>query len=374
MDRARLFLLSILACLGTSIAKPQTTEQRQPLFDSDNTITIQLEGPFFALSQQNPGASVWLDATLKFINFDGAGRSLDIQVQARSRNRALGDSSEFPTFWIRFNPAQVTGTVFENIDRLALIAPCQDSRAALDRFIYREYLAYRSYALLTPSSFRVRPAIVDYTYTDKSAQLKDRPAFFLEDDAALARRLGGTLVESPIVLPELLDPAALNLAEVYQYMIGNTEFDFTAGSETCCQGSKVVAFASHDGAFIPVPYELGMSGLVDAPDARPDPRAGITRVTDRAYRGMDTTPEVLGQTLATIRSHQDEIVALWTNTPLLKDRDRRDSLRFLQEFFRELDKPEALAARLAEKSRNREAVRAILQHRHKEAFDAWKRQ
>ncbi len=373
MDRARLFLLSLFACLGTSIVHPQSTGQRPPLFGSDAALTIQLQGPFLALTQQNPGTSVWLDATLKFINSDGAGRSLDVEIQARSRSRALGENCEFPSFWVRFDRAQTAGTIFENIDRVALVAPCQDSRAALDRFIFREYLAYRTYGMLTPASFRVRPAMVDYVYTDKSSQLTDRPAFFLEDDEALAQRLGGTLVDSTIVLPEFLDPAALNLAEVFQYMIGNTDFDFTAGTDSCCQGARVVAFASREGTFIPVPYDFGMSGLVEAPNARPDPRAGVTRVTDRAYRGLDTQPEVVGQTLALIRARQDEIVTLWSTTPLLKERDRRDSLRFLQEFFRELDKPEALAARLVERSRSREAVRAILQHRHKDAFDAWKK-
>ncbi len=57
---------------------------------------------------------------------------------------------------------------------------CQDRDVRFERFLLKEYLAYRTFNLLTDRSFRVRLARI--TYTDSKGRRKPitRSGFFIE--------------------------------------------------------------------------------------------------------------------------------------------------------------------------------------------------
>jgi hypothetical protein len=364
--------LATIACLGFHSADAAPKITNQPLFASEEPLLLRLEAPFGTLLRQADDDPQWFEGKLTLSQPGSPDRVFAVEVKARGQFRRKSGECDFPTYWINFKKSEVPGTVFENQNKLKVVAHCRESENFYDRYLHREYLAYKTYNILTEASFRVRLARIEYVYTDRRGRTATRPAFLIEDAALLAERLGGTVVERQIVPPQMLDTVALNLADVFQYMVGNTDFDFMASQDECCHNSKVIALPSGEGTFIPVPYDFDMTGIVNPPYATVAPQLKIDGVTERAYRGIQAPREVLDATLAKFRSHQDEILKLWSTTPLLDDgRDRDEPVKFLNKFFKELDDPEAFATKLASKSRSREPLRRHLEQKYPDAYKEW---
>jgi hypothetical protein len=70
------------------------------------------------------------------------------------------------------------------------VTPCHDSRDDYQRYVYKEYLAYKAYQLFTPAAFRVR--LVEITYEDLNDNYDTRTkiGFLIEDDENMAERNG----------------------------------------------------------------------------------------------------------------------------------------------------------------------------------------
>ena len=106
-----------------------------------------------------------------------------------------------------------------------------------------------------------------------------RYAFFTEREGAMAARNGWETLELPKLSPSQLEPNQLSVVEVFQYMVGNTDWSVLEGptGTACCHNIQLIGRA--DTPVIPVPYDFDATGVVDAPSAAPDPR---TRDRERA--------------------------------------------------------------------------------------------
>src|SRR5690606_37701793 len=89
--------------------------------------------------------------------------------------------------------------------------------------------------------------------------------------------------------PSELDALSSTRVELFQYMIGNTDFSIVN-----FHNSEVVRLP--DGSYHPVPYDFDFSGLVDSPYASPAALLGTRSVRERVYRGF-CRPSVDMQTL-----------------------------------------------------------------------------
>src|SRR5204863_8544581 len=98
-----------------------------------------------------------------------------------------------------------------------------------EQFILKEYLAYRLHNVISPPrSFRARLARV--TYVDKATgqEAGTRVAMFIEDEADVARRMGGRIVKLPRLEFKDVDSDSLMPMMLHNYMIGNTDFSMYA--------------------------------------------------------------------------------------------------------------------------------------------------
>ena len=98
------------------------------------------------------------------------------------------------------------------------------------------------------------------------------------------------MFEGPAVERAQYEPEALALLDVFQYLIGNTDWSAFAGprGEDCCH--NVVPYVRADGTFVPVAYDFDASGIVNPPHAAPDQRLPIRNVRQRLYRGRCRAP------------------------------------------------------------------------------------
>jgi hypothetical protein len=190
-----------------------------------------------------------------------------------------------------------------------------------------------------PQSLRARPVEVRYLDTERDRELGARPGILLEDEERFGERQGMTKFEGVRVDPARYDPEVLVVLNVFQYLIGNTDWSAIdgPGDEVCCH--NVVPYVRADGSFFPVAYDFDSAGLVDAPHALPDERLPITSVRQRLYRGGCRTPEQLAPTFARFEEQRAAILALFTEQQGLDAKVAGRAREYIEDFYATLRDP-----------------------------------
>jgi hypothetical protein len=196
-----------------------------------------------------------------------------------------------------------------------------------------EYVAYRILNRLTDLSYRVRLLQVDYVDTDQDNKSRTKYAFLIESDYELARRTGMPQAQIGFTAEEQLDPRQTALYNVFQYLIGNTDFSPLRGAagEVCCHNT--VLLDNGDGTQQPVPYDFDLSGLVDAQYASPNPELKISSVRQRLYRGYCRHNEWLDDAIALTVRNRGAIRQLIEDQQQLMTGSKRKAQRYIDTFY-----------------------------------------
>jgi hypothetical protein len=241
---------------------------------------------------------------------------------------------------IDFRRRQVSNTVFAGQNRVKIVTHCQNRAERYEQWLLLEYLLYRAYSELTDLSFRVRLARITYVDTDGDLDPITKYAFFIEDEDAMAERNGWRTLHVPVVPPEQVDQEQLNLLELFQFMIGNTDWDAfmrEPDRDRCCHNVKPIG--SSVVPVLPVPYDFDSAGLINARYARPDRRLPIRSVRQRLYRGICQTRDRLESTIALFNQRRAQIVSLFQGQEGLQEKYREEALEYLDEFYEIINEP-----------------------------------
>lgn len=346
---AILAMLALLACVLGAPARAQAEDTgHDPLFRGAEVLPLTLEGPLRAIAADRAAKPAERPVRLRWAEPDGSLRELEIEVRARGRSRRDPARCAFPPLRLDLPRSRVAGTLFAEQDKLKLVSHCRPlgSRASGARdWVLLEYFAYRILGRLTEAAFAVR--LLDVTWIDETGDEFRHPAFLIEAQPRLAARLELEPARLHDVEAAALDPGAAQLAELFQYAIGNTDFSFTraaAGEDVCCHNAILLG---DDGGepFVPVPYDFDVTGLVDPPGAIPAAGLGVRRVTERVWLGPCRSPDRLAEAVERFRADRPGIEAELAALPGLSDFERSRVGAFLEAFFVELESPGALAAR-----------------------------
>jgi len=155
-----------------------------------------------------------------------------------------------------------------------------------------------------------------------------RFAFFIEREKHLAGRLQGVEIESEKIHPNQFDPFQTCLVDIFQYMIGNTDYSIF-------ELHNVVLYADSTRSFppFPIPFDFDWSGLVSAKYAVPHPLINTEHVTERVYRGLKKEPEIVYQTIEVFNTKKQEIYQLFENFELLDKNEKKQAVKYLDEFY-----------------------------------------
>lgn len=338
--------LAIVALfLAAGAASAKDISDYDPLFQSQDTLEIEVEGPFTFLARERPDEEE-APGKLRYVNADGKSIEFDVQIRARGNWRRNPEICRFPPLRINFKKSQTDDTVFDKQDKIKLVTHCNNNKR-YEQAVISEYLAYRIFNTLTDYSFRVRLVNMTYVYTDRN-ETTNSYAVFIEHKDRLGKRIDGDPVETERVAVNSIFPENLNLASVFQYFIGNTDFSpiATAPDEDCCHNQAL--FTSEAGPYRTIPFDFDQTGLVDAKHAAPNPRFGIRTVKVRLYRGRCVNNELLPVTLQRFRDKRPEIEALIENQPELTSTTRRNLLKYVESFYEAIDDPRQVQRRLVD--------------------------
>jgi hypothetical protein len=315
--------------------------QTTPLFASDDPIRITIRGPVNAVARSAEDSTTPKDATL---GLTGSPEIYPIRLSARGITRRTKAVCSFPPLRVEFAQKPPPTSLFAKQGRLKLVTHCQSSEG-FQQYLLLEYSAYRIFNLISPVSFRVRLATVDYAEPSGKVSTT-RWGFFIEDLDDAARRNG--MVQARVgdrILSSQLDPRQAARMALFEYMIGNLDWSMRAGppGEGCCHNGRLLSGKGPN--YVPMPYDFDYSGLVDAPYAVPPDGFPIHNVRTRYYQGYCRFNNEVLAAAAEFRAQRPAIEALFSQIPL-SQRPRAKALAFLADFYSQIASDDLVKAKI----------------------------
>jgi len=343
-----IWTVTIVALFPASFAAyAKDIKDFDPLFASQETLEVEVEGPFAMIARERSDEEE-TGGKFRFIADDGTTVELDVLIRARGNWRRNPDICKFPPLRLNFKKSQTDDTLFNKQDKLKLVTHCRNNSDRYNQAVISEYLAYRAFNVLTDYSYRVRLLKMKYVFTDRETELETY-GILIEHDDRLSKRIKGEPVEVERVALSTIRSDDLNLASVFQYFVGNTDFSpkATAPDEECCHNQAL--FTSEDGPYYTIPYDFDQTGIVDAKHAAPNPRFGISNVRVRVYRGRCENNGQLEVTFQKFRDHRDDFEALINNQFELNSGTQDNLLEYVESFYDTIDNPKRVERRIITK-------------------------
>ncbi|MDA0993762.1 MAG: hypothetical protein O3A13_09025 [Proteobacteria bacterium] len=319
---------------------------RTSLFAGHSPLTVTIEAPLTTLMRDRP-EEAYLDGLFSYASQDGTAYTFDLKIRARGNFRLQESTCDFAPIRLNFRKKQVAGTEFDNQDKLKLVTHCQSGTPYYEQLALREYLAYRFLQVLTDKSFGTRLMKINYVDTDTDNTLT-RVGFVIEDHDDVAARNGMTAIERGDTTHDDLDRQQENLVNVFQYLIGNTDYSLIKGPEgNCCHNARLMS-ATDGPPYTVVPYDFDFAGIVNAPYATTDPEFRLRSVRQRLYRGLCKNNDLLPGTLKLFTEKKEAIYGILDEIEFLSSRTRADVTAYLDGFYKSISSPKLVRIRLTD--------------------------
>jgi hypothetical protein len=324
-------ILLALGTLGLLAASPAIAKGDEPLFLSPDPIQITIKAPLSYLTRNRDA-----QAPVSGLLVDPSGQALPVNLALRGITRRTSEICDFPPLRVDFTASPPATSVFAGQKHLKLVTHCRNS-PSFQQYVLLEYAAYRLYNVLTPHSFRVRLANINYQ-SDDGRVIAQRAGFFIEDLNDVAKRNGTVETHAPprIGLAELNTADAARYA-MFQHMIANHDWSMLAGpqGDECCHNAKLIG-PRGSGTVIPIPYDFDYSGFVDPPYATPPDQLKINDVKQRFYRGYCSQNSYAIAAAREFRAAEPQMLATLAQIPGLDPRTEQRAANYLGGFFADI--------------------------------------
>lgn len=316
--------------------KIQATEENPAdLFSSDEVLDIKLSGPLRELFDDRDEAPTYFPVSLSYMAKDSSQVIIPIKVRTRGHFRRMKGNCDYPPLLLNFEKGNKSN-LFSNQNKIKLVMPCQS-----ENYIFREWLVYKLYNILSPKSFRARLVKIDCYDTKKKKELQSLYGILLEDDKSMAIRNNMVLLEKK-TRSEYTDIETYLKMVMFQYMIGNTDWSvpFLHNTKLIAQDSFAILHV--------VPYDFDHAGIVEAHYAFPPPELGLSSTRERCYRGycLKDTKKFL-PVVDAFNRHKKEIYKLYTDCPFLTSRYIKSTTKFLDGFYETINSSKRLSAAIS---------------------------
>ena len=316
---------------------PFVAAQGDPLFLSDDPLEITIEMPLAKLLNDLE------TEVLGVVRLRGTdGETVAIEMTMTTRGRSRRKYCSFPPLKVNLKKGQTRGTVLEGQNELKIVTHCKGNDTH-ERYLQQEFGIYKAYNELTGFSYRARWLTVTYVDTDGRRDSETRPAFFIESNKEMEKRLEREKVTLAKVPESSLDPVVGSQYALFQYLIANTDWSMLSGpdEEGCCHNGKILQVPGTSNGWVPVPYDFDQSGLIDTTYALPGPSLKLRSVRQRLYRGRCRHNAELGETVALFNEKR---AALETHLApdSIGDNLQKRALGYIDDFYKIVNDPRKL--------------------------------
>jgi len=328
-----LFIVLPAFSQSDSITNPldvvDTLNQDFGMFSKDEILNLTLRFNITQYSRKKP-KDEYLDALLTYHINDKD--SINKEVRLKSRGEMRNGYCDFPPIRLNFKKTEFQKTDLNKIEKLKMVTHCQYGN---EEYLFKEFLIYKLYNVLTDTSFRVRLVKVEYINTYKISKPINTYAFFIEPVEMLAERINASEVNSTNLTQKHIFPHMMDRMAIFNYMIGNT--DWSVPNQHNCKILSSLNFSTSALGMV-VPYDFDYSGLVDADYAVPYEPLGLSSVRERRYVGICRTEDVFTRALKEFADKKEAFYKVINEFPLLDDKEKLRMIHYLDSFYEGFDK------------------------------------
>jgi hypothetical protein len=317
-----------LFCLLTALVPlnaQETVIEGKEFFSKETPVEVTLNTNLKRLyaSRKN---TPFQPGTITWHNPDGTGDVTE-NINIRLRGNFRKDECGLASLMLDFKDPEKKSR-FRKLGKVKMVAPCEGG-SDYQQYIFKEYLIYKMYNLVTEASFKVRLLHVTIQDSLKAKKHFKEYAYVIEPVKELEKRLGWVEEEEKKYNTEQTDRANATLLFLFQYMVGNTDWS--------------IPFYHNIKLFFPkdsvttrpynVAYDFDFSGLVNAPYASPPEKLGLTSVTERYYMGYVRTMSELRVAAGRFLEKEKEILNLVKDFEHFGEKEKWEMTAFLEDFF-----------------------------------------
>lgn len=333
----------LCALLAIGFALDAEAQKISPLFANEQPIQAVLSGPITTLyRQRKQDVRLYLDGAFSYkIGSEPAIRS-GVKIRTRGNYRRL--NCAHPPLLLNFKKTDNRDSLLVGQDKLKLVGPCKPNQA-YQEYIGLEYLAYRIWQTVSPYHFKTRLLELSYIDTDKKRKPWTSTAFLIEDLSDVAKRVNRKRLRQVKVTRRQLDLAQTALLEVFQLFIGNSDYSTLAapaGSD-CCHNARLLVKKGEATGVIPVPYDFDVSGMVNAPYAKPAPQYPINSVRQRYFTGWCKEPARFQAAIDVFQQRKSEIYKLLNESQVINKKSKQKTILYADRFYDLINDPQRVA-------------------------------
>lgn len=325
---------SLLEPVSDTIPDINIFEEEAPL-----DITLKYDITSF-IKEKREGE--YLDAELQIHYGENYSITKNIKIKARGNFRR--GHCFFPPIHLNFKKDPIQNSVLTG--KIKLVTHCTNSKHN-DLYIFREYLTYKMYNILSDYSLRVRLLNIHYIDTGTKKREYQQFGFLIEPVKLLAKRTESVEVNPTVIRGGNILTEHADLVALFQYMIGNTDWRFKAGHNT----RYIKNLEMLTDKVIPIPYDFDFSGFVGTSYSFPQSWTSIESINEREYLGYCRDENAYFYCIKTFADKKEDLTQTISAFEYISDKEKKYEIKFLNEFLSRLEKPERLVRDLKNQCR-----------------------
>jgi len=265
------------------------------------------------------------------ITFPEAAEPIKEDIKIRARGNFRKEQCYMPSLMLNFhNP---TSPQLYQLDKLKMVSGCGTSTRD-EQLVLKEYLAYKMFNIVSPLSFRVRLMRVSFEDTKGKVKKYTTYGFFIEDVDMMAKRNKFREYELPTE-KKRTEQTRMPLVNLFQSLLGNTDWSVPNFHNVKLVTPKADSLAPPH----TIPYDFDFAGMVDAGYAAPAEIMGTETVKERVYRGFPRPMEEITAAITVLKEKKDAFYKLINGFELLYANDRKNIMKYLDDFYDTVDNP-----------------------------------
>lgn len=254
--------------------------------------------------------------------------TLDKSMRIKARGDFRRSYCSFAPFWLNIRLADVNNKHLQDVTRMKIVTHCNSAKG-YEAYVFKEYIAYKIYNILSPVSFRVRLIRMKYVDTGRKGKVTESWAFLIEPEGLLAERLEAIPIKNDKLSMARMEQGSMDLVALFMFMIGNSDYSILGRHNV--KILELPGFGPE--GYTPVPYDFDYTGFVNAHYAIPGEHLGIKSVQERYYMGRCRELSEYKQLIDYMENHRGEIMEMIHSFPYLEENSKSEMIAYLEEFF-----------------------------------------
>jgi len=260
---------------------------------------------------------------------------LPIQIQKRGKSRRM--MCDLPPLKLNFSKRTLDSLgLFPDYDKIKLVTHCS-SKLDSEQLLLKEFWTYCLYKELTENSFGVHLYEITYIHSLDAQRTINSYVFVIENNAEMAHRIGGKLVDFSGMSHNQLTPTSYHHALLFNYMIGNTDWQVDVQ-----QNLKLVQHPT-DTLLTLVPYDFDYAKIVDAPYMKPYTKVKKIDPDNRYAMGKFANQQSLDATIQQFMTLRKTGFKCYKKCTFLKGKEKGRMSYYMQTFFQTLKNDKQMA-------------------------------